>query len=635
MYTMESCNSKMENSHKYGEKFNHTKRKLSYYGSSDRNNISNLLQKIPLLNDHFTIHHKIGEGTFSSVYLASLNNNVDFNQQHSKFAIKHLIPTCSPARIIQEITCLKNIGGTDNVVGLKQCVRKKDNCVFIMPFLPHQKFSDYFMDMDVAEIKLYMKNLLIALKRVHSFEVIHRDVKPANFLYDRESGQFLLVDFGLAENVEKRKDSAKNEQSSEPEITSVVSKKRKHSHLADENENGEQEQHCRKRMALHPLTNVSNVQDTPPVLRKTIESPPSLKKGKLVSNQNQNKIEETQANNTDAQKKLNAKQSKLESSVENILLSPKRLPLVANTSANIMNNVSPKKHLPSLSTVRVENKINYMSHSITYDSTFIPRRLDLNGRNEKVFRSLLPRREEKPTGPSYVRVQNSQVHPVFQTPNSNSTMKKSSMTSSGATAAAECRCDSRPQVCNVCLVRQKQYAPRAGTPGYRPPEVLLKYQHQTTAVDIWAAGVIFLSILSGSYPFFQSRDDLIALTEIITIFGTSSVKNLAAKLGKNLICSSEKQPVNLKQVCQRLRRRKLEYASLSPNLKLHLCTTCDHYVFPTDGCLCNTDVRTDSEFQHSSQFPDPAYDLLQRLLDIDPDSRITAEDALNHPFLLE
>lgn len=41
--------------------------------------------------------------------------------------------------------------------------------------------------MDMMETKLYMKNLLTALKRVHKFNIIHRDIKPSNFLYDREN----------------------------------------------------------------------------------------------------------------------------------------------------------------------------------------------------------------------------------------------------------------------------------------------------------------------------------------------------------------------------------------------------------------------------------------------------------------
>lgn len=75
------------------------------------------------------------------------------------------------------------------------------------------------------------------------------------------------------------------------------------------------------------------------------------------------------------------------------------------------------------------------------------------------------------------------------------------------------------------------HAPRAGTPGYRSPEVLLKYPHQTTAVDVWSAGVIMVSILSGSYPFFRGPDDVTALMEMVTIFGIEDIKNTATKLG--------------------------------------------------------------------------------------------------------
>ena len=53
----------------------------------------------------------------------------------------------------------------------------------------HLFLQEYFLEMTVCEVKEYMKNLFIALKRVHSFQVIHRDVKPSNFLYSRETGR--------------------------------------------------------------------------------------------------------------------------------------------------------------------------------------------------------------------------------------------------------------------------------------------------------------------------------------------------------------------------------------------------------------------------------------------------------------
>lgn len=47
-------------------------------------------------------------------------------------------------------------------------------------------------------IKSYMRCLLAALRDVHQRKVIHRDVKPANFLFDPRTGIGTLCDFGLA-----------------------------------------------------------------------------------------------------------------------------------------------------------------------------------------------------------------------------------------------------------------------------------------------------------------------------------------------------------------------------------------------------------------------------------------------------
>lgn len=51
------------------------------------------------------------------------------------------------------------------------------------------------------------------------------------------------------------------------------------------------------------------------------------------------------------------------------------------------------------------------------------------------------------------------------------------------------------------------------------------------AVDIWSAGVIFLSLLSGRYPFFKASDDMTSLAQIVSIFGYREVKAAAATYG--------------------------------------------------------------------------------------------------------
>jgi cell division control protein 7 len=44
-----------------------------------------------------------------------------------------------------------------------------------------------------------MRALLRGLADIHARGIVHRDVKPANFLFDYESGDGVLCDFGLAE----------------------------------------------------------------------------------------------------------------------------------------------------------------------------------------------------------------------------------------------------------------------------------------------------------------------------------------------------------------------------------------------------------------------------------------------------
>jgi cell division control protein 7 len=102
--------------------------------------------------------------------------------------------------------------------------------------------------------------------------------------------------------------------------------------------------------------------------------------------------------------------------------------------------------------------------------------------------------------------------------------------------------------------RSTKWAPRAGTAGFRAPEVLFRSTHQTPgmlflyistlifikaliwfkAVDVWSAGIILLSILSGCYPFFKAVDDNMAIMQLISLFGYEPVRKAAYKYGRFL-----------------------------------------------------------------------------------------------------
>nr|XP_020831114.1 cell division cycle 7-related protein kinase isoform X3 [Phascolarctos cinereus] len=211
-----------------------------------------------------------------------------------------------------------------------------------------------------------------------------------------------------------------------------------------------------------------------------------------------------------------------------------------------------------------------------------------------------------------------------------------------------CDCYATDQVCSVCLSRRQQVAPRAGTPGFRAPEVLTKCPNQTTAIDMWSAGVIFLSLLSGRYPFYKASDDLTALAQIMTIRGSRETIQAAKTFGKSVLCSKEVPAQNLRTLCERLRgtpslavEKQEDHAHESTlslrtdqNLKLPPHMELPGNSFHEDG----GDISETSVNKHQAnlkgwdQVPDEAYDLLDKLLDLNPATRITAQEALIHPF---
>lgn len=139
--------------------------------------------------------------------------------------------------------------------------------------------------------------------------------------------------------------------------------------------------------------------------------------------------------------------------------------------------------------------------------------------------------------------------------------------------------------------RPQMRAQRAGTRGFRAPEVLFRSPRQSRSIDMWSAGVVFLILCTKQYPFFNAVDDTDAIVEIATIFGHAEMR-AAAKNCERIWRS------NLATIpAERIPFEKL-VESLNP------------------GC----------------SLPSEGYDLIYRMLDLVPDHRISAADALGHPF---
>ncbi|EKV07468.1 hypothetical protein PDIG_73290 [Penicillium digitatum PHI26] len=121
---------------------------------------------------------------------------------------------------------------------------------------------------------------------------------------------------------------------------------------------------------------------------------------------------------------------------------------------------------------------------------------------------------------------------------------------------------------------------------YRAPEIMLSFQSYTKAIDVWSVGCILAELLGGR-PFFKGRDYVDQLNQILHYLGTPNEETLA-RIGSP---------------------RAQEYVRNLPFMP----KVAFKQLFPQAN-------------------PD-ALDLLDRMLAFDPSSRISVEEALEHPYL--
>ncbi|XP_026478730.1 cell cycle protein kinase spo4-like [Ctenocephalides felis] len=539
-----------------------------------------MLKSLPRLDEIFEIHNCIGSGTFSSVYLSTLKSENDLAfAERQKFAIKYLLPTSHPKRIERELMCLQKAGGCDNVVKLHFCMRNLDSVVFVMPYLEHDDFTNYLLDMGPAETQLYLRNLLIALCRVHTFNIIHRDVKPDNFLYDRKNKEFLLVDMGLAHHVDDK-------MSSMPKLiplTPTIDHKRKRASDCENDHKGEASPaQVRKKVALDTNKTIT----TPKTLDKFLIKSPLKPSNNLNSNSlTQNRRNSLVSNDRRTMLRLGLRSNLMDSEQNKAFTFTSPLPK-RNSVSNLFDTKS-NTQVSSPIPEKLQNEKNNIANSLSSKNI------------EKVSTNVEASSKVKYNTNARLRDSRKSLLALKSSIQNNNKNK--------IKAEKMCECLGKSCVCLICRSRKPIPANRNGTRGFRPPEVLLKYTDQTTAVDIWAVGIILLCILSRCYPFFDAPDDLTALAEQITLFGTTKIKNLATLLKRSITmdCPHLKES-NLREVCTILRQR---------------------------DCFNKSYLKFKK--RSAEDFPDSTYDLLSKLLDVNPFTRITAAEALNHKFFSE
>lgn len=144
-------------------------------------------------------------------------------------------------------------------------------------------------------------------------------------------------------------------------------------------------------------------------------------------------------------------------------------------------------------------------------------------------------------------------------------------------------------------IEKKEYNTRVSSRPYKSPELLLNYLLYDFSLDIWSAGTMFAAMLFRKEHFFLGKDNQDQLAKIVAVLGTKGFLEYVKKYNMTV----EPQELVLYK-----NKEKREFSS-----------------FVNEKCqeLCTKD----------------ALNLLERMLIYDHNERITAREALAHPFFAD
>lgn len=135
---------------------------------------------------------------------------------------------------------------------------------------------------------------------------------------------------------------------------------------------------------------------------------------------------------------------------------------------------------------------------------------------------------------------------------------------------------------------------------YRAPEIMLNASHYSTAIDMWSVGCILLEMLIYKVVF-PGSDYINQLTLIFQLLGTPSEKDLEVVKSKRAKVFIKSLPV----------LSKINFYNFCTN---HPCRRIRHQ---------NRDLEVNPL----------AIDLLEKVMVFDPSKRLTAKEALKHPYM--
>jgi 3-phosphoinositide dependent protein kinase-1 len=143
----------------------------------------------------------IGHGAYGHV-LSATHKETDEQVAIKCISKSNLLRAKKTRSPIIEKECLSRFT-SPRVVSLKEYFEDRFQIYFVLELLPNGTLTDFLQRKPAIEaIRSIYAQILLTLGEIHRQGIIHRDVKPENFLFDSEN-RVKIIDFGSAKLCEK------------------------------------------------------------------------------------------------------------------------------------------------------------------------------------------------------------------------------------------------------------------------------------------------------------------------------------------------------------------------------------------------------------------------------------------------